>query len=62
VGDFPSFDCHPTLAGMLSPTLIGDQVVQGCQPSQTRRLTPVGVREALHHEQVPVDSIGGLIQ
>jgi hypothetical protein len=30
-GDGASFDFHPTLAGMLSPTLIGDQVIEGRQ-------------------------------
>jgi hypothetical protein len=29
-GDFPAFDFHTTLAGVLGTTLVGDQVVQVC--------------------------------
>jgi hypothetical protein len=31
-GDAPAFHFHATLAGMLSPTLIGDQIIEVRQP------------------------------
>jgi hypothetical protein len=37
--DGTSFHFHPTVAGMLGTTLVGDQVVQMCQPSQKRSFT-----------------------
>src|SRR5262249_5944158 len=49
-GDFATFHCDPTLPGMLSSTLIGDQVIEVRQPGQKRRLAPFGMMEALHHE------------
>ena len=32
------------------------------EPSQKRLLAPVGMMEALHHEELPVNSVMGLIQ
>jgi hypothetical protein len=46
-GDCSSFHFDTTLAGMLGPTLIGDQVVQMCQPRQKRLLAPFGMMEPL---------------
>jgi hypothetical protein len=60
--DFASFDFHTTLTGMLGATLVGDQVVQVCQPSQKRLLAPVGMMERFHHKEFPVDGVMGLIQ
>src|SRR5262249_57784773 len=59
--DCASFDFHPTLPGMLGATLIRDQVVQMGQPAQKRLLAPFGVMAALHREQLPLDSVMGLI-
>ena len=39
-GYAPAFHFHATLVGMLSPTLIGDQVVQMGQPREKCLLTP----------------------
>ena len=61
-GDSPSFDFHPTLAGMLGAALIRNQVVQVRQPAQKRLLAPLGMMEAFHHEQLPLDGVVGLIQ
>src|SRR2546422_3166327 len=61
-GYSPAFHFHTTLPGMLSPTLIGDQVVQMGQPSQKRLLAPFGMMEAFHREELPLDGVMGLIQ
>jgi hypothetical protein len=61
-GNCSSFHFHATLAGMLGPTLIGYQVVEVCQPCETRLLAPLGMMEALHREQLPLDGMMGLIQ
>src|SRR5215831_8046722 len=53
--DATAFHFHPTLARVQGPALVRDQVVQVCQASEKRRLTPTGMMEALHHEQLPVD-------
>src|SRR5262249_21327963 len=57
-----AFHFYPTLPGMLSPTLIGHQVVQVGEPRQKRLLAPVGMMKGFHHEQLPVDGVVGLIQ
>ena len=57
-----AFDFHPTLAGMLSPTLRGDQVVEVRQPWKKRLLAPFGMMEALHREPWPFHGVMGLIQ
>ena len=51
----------PTLAGMLGAPLVGHQVVQMGEPAQKRLLAAFGMMEALHHEQLPVDGVMGLI-
>src|SRR5215475_15057456 len=61
-GHCSSFHLHATVAGMLGPTLIGDQVVQVRQPRQKRLLAPFGMMEPLHCEELPLDGIMGLIQ
>ena len=50
------------LPGMLGAPLVGYQVVQMGQPSQQRLWAPVGMMEALHREQLPLDGVMGLIQ
>jgi Thiamine pyrophosphate enzyme, N-terminal TPP binding domain len=57
--DCSSFDFHATLPDMYGPTLIRDEVIQVGQPAQKRLLAPVGVMEALHHEQLPLDGVTG---
>jgi len=57
-GDGASCHFHPTVARMLSAALGGHEVVQMGESSQKRLLTPVGMMEALHHEQLPLD--GGM--
>src|SRR4029453_9724057 len=57
-----AFDFHPTLAGMLGATLVGDEVVQVCQSCKKRLLIPVRMMEAFHHEQLPLDGVMGLIE
>ena len=61
-GDAPAFDFHSTLTRMLSPTLIGDQVVQVREPREKRLLASLGMVKALHREQLPLDGVMGLIQ
>jgi hypothetical protein len=39
----PAFDCHATVAGMLSPTLIRKKVRQVRAPRQKCSLAPSGV-------------------
>src|SRR5262249_59272741 len=60
--DCASFDFHPTLAGMLRTPLVGHQVVQMGEPPQKRLLAAFGMMEALHHAQLPLDGVMGLIQ
>jgi hypothetical protein len=60
--DCSSFDFHSTLAGMLRAPLVGYKVVQMGEPAQKRLLAAFGMMEALHHEQLPVDGVMGLIQ
>jgi hypothetical protein len=61
-GERASFHLHPTLPGMLGASLVRHQVVQMGAPLQTRLLAALGRMEALHHEQLPVDDVVGLIQ
>ena len=60
--DGSSFDFHATLPSMRGPTLIRDEVIQVGQPRQNRLLAAFGMMEALHHEQLPLDGVMGLIQ
>src|SRR5262245_23298054 len=48
-GDFAAFHFPTTMPGMLSTVLIGYQIVQMCQASQQRLLTPLEMVEPLHH-------------
>src|SRR5262249_42965403 len=57
-----SFHFHSTLARVLRPALIGDEVVQVGESREKRLLAPFGVMEAFHREQLPLDGIMGLIQ
>src|SRR5215475_1300022 len=47
-GDCASLNLHTTLAGMLRPTLIGDQVIEVRQPCQKRLLATPWVMKAFH--------------
>jgi hypothetical protein len=58
----PPFHFHPTLPGMLGPTLIRYQVVWVCQPREKRLLTSLWVMKPFHGEQFPLDGIMRLIQ
>jgi putative flippase GtrA len=60
--DCSSFDFHSTLAGMLRAPLVGYEVVQMGEPAQKRLLAAFGMMEDLHHAQLPVDGVMGLIQ
>jgi hypothetical protein len=60
-GDASAFHFHATLAGMLRPTLIRDQVIQMGQPCQKRLLAPFGMMEALHGEQFPLNGVMGRV-
>src|SRR5215470_15939328 len=60
--DCASFDFHPTLAGMLSSTLIRHQVVQVRQSSQKCLLTAAWMVKCFHHEEFPRDGVMGLIE
>jgi hypothetical protein len=61
-GDSPAFHFYPALSGMLGSTLIRDQVIQVRQPCQKRLLTALWMMEPLHGEELPLNSIMGLIQ
>jgi transposase len=56
-----AFHFHATLAGMLGPTLIRDEIVQVGEPREKRLLAAPGMMESLHHEQFPADGVMGLI-
>src|SRR5262245_46931037 len=60
--DCASFDFYPTLASMLRAPLVGHQVVQMGEPPQKRLLAAFRMMEALHHAQLPLDGVMGLIQ
>src|SRR5262249_24949176 len=57
--DCASFHFHATLAGMLGPTLIRDEVVQVGEPGEKRLLASTRMMESLHREQFALDSIMG---
>jgi hypothetical protein len=61
-GYSPAFDFYAALAGMLSSTLIGDEVREVRESYQKCLLAPFGMMEALHGEQFPLHSVMGLIQ
>ena len=56
-----AFDFYATLASVLRPTLIRDEVVQVGEPREKRRLAATGMMAALHHAQFPVEGVMGLI-
>ena len=56
-----AFHFHATATGMLGPTLIGNQVVAVREPGEKRLLTAVWMVKRFHHEQLPLDSILGLV-
>jgi hypothetical protein len=56
------FHFHATLASMLGPALIRDEVVQVGESREKRLLAATGMMEALHGEQFPLDGVMGLIQ
>ena len=60
-GDSSTFHFHATLASMLSPTLIGDQVVEVREPGEKRLLTAAWMVKRFHHEQLPLDGVVGLV-
>ena len=60
--DATALHFHPTLARIEGPVLRGDQVVQMCQAGEKRRLTPSGMMETLHREELAVDGVMRLIQ
>ena len=60
--DATAFHFHPTLARIERPALIRDQVVQVRQAGEKRRLTPAGMMETLHGEELAVDGVMRLIQ
>ena len=60
--DATALHFHPTLARIEGPALIWDQVVQVRQAGEKRRLTPSGMMETLHGEELAVDGVMRLIQ
>ena len=52
-GNYASFRFHATMAGMLGPTLIGDQVVEVCQPREKRLLAPFGMMVTVDRRIAP---------
>jgi hypothetical protein len=61
-GSTSALDFHPTWTSVLGSTVIRDQVRQGRQSGQQCLLPPFGRMEALHHAQLPLDGVVGLIQ
>ena len=61
-GDSPTFDFYPALARVDGSPLIRNQIVQVRQSCQIRRLTPIGMMEVFHHEELAVDGVMRLIQ
>lgn len=53
----PTFHFYTALPNMLGATLIRHKVVQVRQPREKRLLAPLGMMEALHHEELPVDGV-----
>src|SRR5215813_3065552 len=60
-GQSPAFHFHPTLARVQGSALVRDQVVQVRQAGEKRCLTPTEMMEALHHEQLPLEGVVGLV-
>src|SRR5262245_18294249 len=53
---------HATLAGMLSATLICNQVIEVRESREKRLWTATGRVKALHRKELPLDGVMGLIQ
>jgi hypothetical protein len=60
-GDCASFHFHAALASVLSPTLVGDQVVSMGEPSQKCLLTATWMMKSFHGEQLPLKGVVSLI-
>jgi len=56
-----AFHFHAALTGMLSPTLIRNQVVEVRESREKGLLTAVKMVKRFHHEQLPLDSVVGLV-
>src|SRR6266508_3628799 len=59
-GQSPTFHFHPTLTCIQGSTLVGNQGVEMRQTGEKCFLTPTGMMEALHHEELAVDDVMGL--
>jgi hypothetical protein len=56
VGQYASaFHFHATLAGVLGPALVREQVVEVCQPSQQRLLAATGMSNTRRNGQSRCD-------
>src|SRR5215831_3180372 len=55
--DCASFHFHATVAGMLGPTLIRDEVVEVGEPGEKCLLAATRMMEALHRTQFPLDGV-----
>ena len=53
---------HATLAGMLSATLIRNQVIEVRESREKRLLTATGMVKPFHRKELPLDGVMGLIQ
>src|SRR5262249_1621310 len=53
---------HPTPARVESPALVWDQVVQVGEPHEKGLLAATRMMQPFHHEELPLNSIMGLIQ
>src|SRR5215510_15058922 len=60
--DATALHFHPTLACVQGPALVGDQVVQVCQPCQKRLSATTGIVKAFHREQFALHGVMRLIQ
>ena len=60
--DSPPCDFHAPLAGVLGPTLRGDQVIQVREPRAQALLAATWVMEAWHGAQCPPDGVKRLVQ
>src|SRR5215813_1270847 len=60
--DCSTLHFHATLAGMLSATLIWNQVIEVRESREKRLLTATGMVKAFHRKELPLDGVMGLIQ
>ena len=61
-GDSSAFHFHATLAGMLGPTLIRDEVIQVREPCEKRLLAPFRMMKSFHRKQFSLDGVMRLIE